>query len=221
MMCAAYLTMVCQALDLRVLQQRFIQTLRPLIMGKTKTMLDSLVESSDPDNTCGQAIFVNVVKTWNLSTTMDLAERCDKTAETASSMLFAEMTGNDSQAEFKCSTQDIFRGIKTWKEEISQTIKELYNQTRSEMFQHHTTITSQQLGQGSKKLYLFLRKDLNIPFHRGLVEEPTHELSEDQQASFPPSERRTIGSLISIVYEAIRDGSMRTPLMEAVRDNLK
>ncbi|TLD38436.1 phenylalanine ammonia-lyase [Venturia nashicola] len=219
MMCAAYLTMVCQALDLRVLQQRFIEALRPVIVVKTKSILEALIESSDSERS-GQAIFVQVLKTWNSSTTMDLAERCDKTAEAASAILFSEMTGN-SESEFKCSTQAVFSGIKTWKEELSTTVKELYEQTREEMFKDHKDITPRQLGQGSRKLYLFVRGELKIPFHRGLVEEPTHELGADQQASFPTAERRTIGSLIGIVYEAIRDGSIGKPLMEAVRENWK
>lgn len=219
MMCAAYLTMVCQALDLRVLQQRFIEILQPTIVEKTKSILDTLVKSNDPESS-GQAIFINVVKTWNASTSMDLADRCDKTSEAASAMLFSEFTGN-SKADFKCSTQDVFSGIKAWKEELSVTMKELYEQAREEMFQNHKVITPKQLGQGSRKLYLFVRKDLNVPFHRGLVEEPNHELTEDQQASFPTTERRTIGSLISIVYEAIRNGSIRDSLIDAVKDNLK
>lgn len=224
MMCAAYLTMVCQALDLRVLQQRYLETLRPLIMEKTKSVLDTLVETNDPvTENSGQAIFVNVVKTWNASTTMDLADRCDKTAETASSMLFSEITGKNGKAEFKCSTSEVFSTIKTWKEEIAVSMRESYERAREEMFQHHKDITPTQLGQGSRRLYLFVRKELNIPFHRGLVEEPTHELSGDQQAaaSFQPTERRTIGSLISIVYEAIRNGEIRDSLVEAVRDIMK
>ncbi|KAE9971567.1 hypothetical protein EG328_005517 [Venturia inaequalis] len=219
MMCAAYLTMVCQALDLRVLQQRFIGLLQPVIMEKTKSILDTLVESDNTES-ARQAIFLDVVRNWNASTTMDLADRCDKTAEGASAMIFSEITGN-SKAAFKCSTQDVFSGIKAWKEELSVAMKDMYQQAREDMFQNHKDITPQQLGQGSRKLYLFVRKDLNVPFHRGLVEEPTHELAEDQQASFPTNERRSVGSLISIVYEAIRNGSIRNPVMDAVKDNLK
>jgi phenylalanine ammonia-lyase len=219
MMCAAYLTMVCQALDLRVLQRRFLEILRPIVFEKITTILDStLVETGDPESS-GQAIFVAVVKTWNASTTLDLVERCDKTAEAASALLFSEIS--DCKAEFKCSTQELFSGIKTWRGELSLAMKENYEQAREEMFQHHIDITPQRLGQGSKKLYLFVRKDLKVPFHRGLVEEPTHVLAENQQASFPTGERRTIGSLISIVYEALRNGSIRNPLINAVKDNMK
>lgn len=190
-----------------------------MIFGKTRKIFDTLVDSNDPESS-GQAMFVNIVKTWNANTSMDLADRCDKAAEAASAMLFAEITTN-SKAEFKCSTQDVFSSIKEWKEGLSVAIKVSYEEIREEMFQHHAEITPQQLGQGSRKLYLFVRKDLKVPFHRGLVEEPTHTLSGDQQASFPTSERRTIGSLISIVYEALRNGSIRNPLINAVKDNMK
>jgi phenylalanine ammonia-lyase len=217
-MCAAYLTMVCQALDLRVLQRRFVENLRPIIMDKVRTILDTLVETDNSESS-EQAIFVTVVKTWNANTTLDLAERCDKTAEAASAMLFSEIT--NKKTEFKCSTQDLFSSIKEWREVLSLAVKKNYEQIREDMFQHHSDITPQQLGQGSRKLYLFVRKDLKVPFHRGLVEEPTHTLANDQKASFPTSERRTIGSLISIVYEGLNNGSIRNPLMEAVKDNMK
>jgi phenylalanine ammonia-lyase len=218
MMCAAYLTMVCQALDLRVLQKRFVEMLRPIVVDKARTILSTLVETVDSESS-GQAIFVTVVKTWNASTTLDLAERCAKTAEAASAKLFSEITNN--KAEFKCSTHDLFSKIKEWGEELCLAMKESYEQMREEMFQCHMDITPQQLGQGSRKLYLFVRKDLKVPFHRGLVEDPTRLLTNDEQASFPANERRTIGSLISIIYEAIRNGSIRNPLMGAVKDNMK
>ena len=72
--------------------------------------------------------------------------------------------------------------------------------------------TPELLGRGSKRLYHFVREQLGVPFHQGLVEHPTVGNAElDGRA------KRTIGSWISKVYDAIRSGAIHEPLMELVQ----
>ena len=88
------------------------------------------------------------------------------------------------------------------------------------MFDHCKAITPSFLGQGSAKIYTFVRRDLGVPFHRGILEDPTFTLREGERASFPPEKRKTIGSLIGIVYESIRSGELYTALAAAVKNNM-
>jgi phenylalanine ammonia-lyase len=68
-------------------------------------------------------------------------------------------------------------------------------------------------------LYSFVRVELGVPFHRGLVEDPTLARQVDGIGGGSSVGGKTIGSLISIVYDAIRDGRLIEPVMAAVGEN--
>jgi phenylalanine ammonia-lyase len=83
-------------------------------------------------------------------------------------------------------------------------ILESYLRHRDEFFQKQTT--PEYLGQGTKAIYLFVREKLGVPLHRGLVE---HPVAGDKQGNVIDGRpKRTIGSWVSIIYEAVRDGSL-------------
>ncbi|KAL4932541.1 aromatic amino acid ammonia-lyase [Aspergillus undulatus] len=69
--------------------------------------------------------------------------------------------------------------------------------------------TVEMLGYGSKILYRTVREELGVPFHKGLVEHPTAKIGSHENGQI----KRTVGSWISIIYEAIRDGTLVKPLM--------
>ncbi len=60
------------------------------------------------------------------------------------------------------------------------------------------------IGTGSKSLYLWVREELGIPMHCGLVDHPMPESSGVQDSD----NKRTIGSHVSKIYEAVRDGTL-------------
>jgi phenylalanine ammonia-lyase len=213
-MCAAYLVMVCQALDLRVLQQRFLHAARVRTVEMTGEIVNRLMGSSNESEGITQIVSNSLAKEWNHTTSLDLRERAQKTAESASAALM--------QALRKCSVMDrsafeLLDAVETWTSALSETIRSLYESTRQEMFERHTEITSAYLGQGSAELYNFVRKDLEIPFHRGLIDDPTYVLLQGQSASVPKGQRKTIGSQISKVYAAITSGQIHSPVMAAVK----
>ncbi|RVD88688.1 uncharacterized protein DFL_002864 [Arthrobotrys flagrans] len=72
------------------------------------------------------------------------------------------------------------------------------------------------LGGSSKLLYRFVRKELNTPFHCGLVEHPTVKGDD-----VPNRPRKTIGSWISIIIDAIVDGRIQAPPRDAYTGTLQ
>jgi phenylalanine ammonia-lyase len=68
------------------------------------------------------------------------------------------------------------------------------------------------LGTGSKILYQTVRRQLGVPFHQGFVEHPTA-----QNDTLGGRRKKTVGSWISIIYEAIRDGRLMDPLMASLQ----
>jgi phenylalanine ammonia-lyase len=214
MISANYVVMVLQALDLRVLQLRFFESVRPKIAEMTRGIIHQFlaVPPEQSEKTC-QGLWPEIIKAWDGTTSLDLRGRCGKTAEVAIPALMKEIAQVDG---LRISAYDLFQAFDKYKEELAGVLEAEYEATRQTMFERHIEITPTYLGQASSKLYLYVRKELNIPFHRGLVEDPTHPLADGQYASFPSTERKSIGSLISIVYEAIRDGRLHEPVMAAV-----
>jgi phenylalanine ammonia-lyase len=224
MMCAAYIVMACQALDLRVLQMRFVETARPKVAEMTTGICERFLRGTEaaaadnPEKT--DAIWSTIVSAWDQGTRLDLAERSDKAAEAAATALMTELA-KAHQTQLQGSAFDLFTAINTWKGYLSFVLKSTYETCRQEMFNRHVEITPQFLGQAASKIYGFVRRDLKISFHRGLVEDPTYVLKTGETSSLPASERKAFGTWISAVYEAIRDGQLHGPLMAAVREAME
>jgi phenylalanine ammonia-lyase len=210
MMCASYLVMVCQALDLRVLQQRFLHAARTKVAEMTGNTVQKLAGDSGEQMKISEVVWDSLAKEWDATTTLDLTQRAQKTAEVAAAALLRELR--------KCSAltgsvAELFEEVDVWTNAIAETIRSLYGSEREDMFRRHKEITPSYLGRGSTSLYNFVRKDLDIPFHRGLIDDPTYVLPNGVSASAPA--RKTIGSHISSVCEAITSGAIQQPLMDA------
>lgn len=220
MMSASYIVMVAQALDLRVLQMIFLEKARNEVANVTAgIILRFLTPASSEDyrQKINAAVWDAIVKAWDETNTLDLHPRCETLAELAGNAL---MTALSKSTELAGSVLDLFTAINTWTQDLSLVLSRTYESTREDMFSRHEDITPQYVGQASGKLYTYVRKELKVPFHRGLIEDPTHVLKNGQEASFPPEQRKTIGTLISTVYEAIRDGRLVEPVMAAVAENM-
>ena len=90
-------------------------------------------------------------------------------------------------------------------------LKETYDMVRKSMFGEHSQITPAYLGLASKKMYSFVRGELGIPMHRGLVDGPTFNDTGCRR-------KLTVGSWVSIIFEALKDGRLHGPLMECLRE---
>jgi phenylalanine ammonia-lyase len=119
-----------------------------------------------------------------------------------------------------CSAFELFEAVETWTGALSEMVRSLYESTRQDMFERHREVTQTYLGHGTAELYNLVRKDLEIPFHRGLVDDPTYVLQEGETASLPAAQRKTIGSHISKVYEAITGGQAHAPVLAALKASL-
>jgi phenylalanine ammonia-lyase len=216
MMCSAYLVLVCQALDLRVLQLEFSKACRPAITEMTRCMQPFLVTEPESSEWRLQGLCSSVVKAWDETTTLDLKERCGKTTEVAAAFLLNKIAENPT-VEGATASQ-IFADINKWKGDLQSLLHRTYEGTRQMMYQNHADITPTYLGHASAKLYEFVRKELNIPFHRGLEEDPT--ILDVTSPSLALAGKRSIGSLISVVYESLRDGRLHTPSMAILQKDL-
>jgi len=162
------------------------------------------------------AVWDKVVSVWDGSTSCDLAERCAKAAEAASTTL---MTGALAQ-QTAAAPLALFRllgGLPTYKTAIHSACEATYTAVRADLFQNAPQRTPAYLGRASSLLYTFVRRTLNVPFHRGIVEHPLQPVAEGQ-SSRKPDERRTIGHDVSVIYAAIRDGTLFGAVVKGAKE---
>ncbi|KAJ5449759.1 uncharacterized protein N7458_006208 [Penicillium daleae] len=185
----------CQGVDLRTLHRTFIADLeepaRQLIAGLFPDTHD-LVRKERFFTT----FWKKFEAAWYDAALYDAPERSHKAAQSLVIAVFS----NTQQIPTIVSVETVTILAKSFE----TLILESYLRHRDEFFQKQTT--PEYLGQGTKAIYLFVREKLGVPLHRGLVE---HPVAGDKQGNVIDGRpKRTIGSWVSIIYEAVRDGSL-------------
>ena len=200
LMSASYLFVVCQALDLRVLQLCFLD--------EAEAAVKQLIPSSlgVNDDRLFEAVWARIFAIWPTTTTMDLEERCQKTADEVLIDVVKFSTQPEAGSFDMLVAQEFTSQLKT-------ELQTLYEKLRNKMSNGHVEITSSHLGEAAKRVYTFVRQDLKIGMHRGLVEHPTQP---SLAGAHEEQERKTIGSRVSVIYEALRDGRMSDVLVACV-----
>jgi len=205
-MTAAYLFVACQALDLRVLQIEFLVAAK---QGFQQTWNSTLARWDSGDDVLIHKVWDRINSVWPTTTTLDLKQRCKVTTEAT----IADIVQHFSA--FEPSTIPQPATVTAFTNSLQSTFEQTYNIKRGEIFQSTQTVTPKYLGRVSKAMYNFVRGELGIKLHRGLVEHPTQPAPEwmhDDDAE----QRKTIGNQVSIIFEALRDRRASKPLMNVV-----
>lgn len=205
LMCASCLFVGCQGLDLRVLQLEFLTALKPAIEALTREVFGQIL-SQDNIQALNAELWKRMPGTWYESTTQDACDRYEHVAETSTAVLsksIAHLEASKSKPQIPVST------LHVWKRRALSTLEKVYTSVHSEFCDRPTT--AKHLGHAAKIMYSFVRSDLGVPLHRGISEHPSPH--DDPTASFHGREKKTIGSWISIIYEALRSGKLHGPAM--------
>ncbi|KAK1989086.1 phenylalanine ammonia-lyase [Colletotrichum cereale] len=196
-MCAAHLLVCCQAADLRDYYERFLSSIPVTQMfNETDMGLDSVQLTK-----LTTGLNESIRAWWNEANKLGHAQRCLAVASrvTAHVMDFViqeEIGGVSVKAVM--SAQDKFcRSMEAWFRDMANNPK----MTRSSSTVTHVAYL-EGLGQGSSLLFDFVRGKLGLSFHQGLRQE----------------QNSTIGTSVSRIYEAIREGVVVPKLMPCLGD---
>ncbi|KAI0846806.1 phenylalanine ammonia-lyase [Daldinia vernicosa] len=199
LMSAAHLYATCQAVDLRALHNLFVQKATETLASVTTQSFSGSL-SADELEVLQKALAAHVFPSWSSSGKKDLPDRCKSLVSTAVPIVVQHIKG---------SVTDVAQ----WKEQATKAIYAVWEKT-SEAFRAEPH-TPEVLGKGAKVLYQYVRQKLGVPFHQGFVEHPT--IHADELDGRP---KKTIGGWISIVHDAIKDGSLYGPLIELAAEGL-
>ncbi|KAI9370882.1 L-Aspartase-like protein [Aspergillus egyptiacus] len=208
MMCACDLFIACQALDLRVLHLTFLNHAKTHIHAVTSDVFSSCLPEEEL-TALADSLSTSLAETWSTTgNRLSAPERIRTVIESA--LLPALLTSlNNTTNKGKAKDNLRITDLETWKTQTRDTLTKVYESTASAFF--HTQHTTDLLGAASKILYRTVRHDLGVPFHQGFVEHPA--IGDE---TLNGRDKKTIGSWISIIYEALRDGRLLRPLMQAM-----
>jgi len=198
LMSACSLYCGCQALDLRALHMTFV---RDVIRELAPINSDAFGSCMEPNDLASlqNALGSHFAIQWNNTGKLDLEERCTSLVASSIPIVVAITHGKVAN-------------IVTWRDRASAKALEVWKSSLERFSER--PYTSEMLGKGSKALYNFIRGELGVPFHHGLIEHPTRD--SDTLHGRP---KKTIGGWISIIHEAIREGVIYEPLMRLVEES--
>ncbi|KAF2197484.1 phenylalanine ammonia-lyase [Delitschia confertaspora ATCC 74209] len=211
LMCAGYLYALCQALDLRAMIESFQRTFKTGLLVLIQQTWASL--SPTAQTKLHEALWAHVEQEIPRTTTLDSRERFRRIMEGSQGVLIGVFEGWEK------------RNFTTRAADSAVTA---YNETREEYFTHAARgekNPSHLVGSAGKRVYKFVRKDLEVPMNKGVVDHPTPMGEVESGNNMDKTEKekekknkKTIGHWIGVIFEAIRDERMMGVVVECLKE---
>lgn len=164
-MCACALYGVCQALDLRVMHRKFEAVLQTSVDTSLTAMLQTLDADASTQTCARMKVRRHVKAELEKTTTLDAGARFKLIFVGAKTPLLEVLEHTDLQST------DLLSHLRQWTEDITSDAIRLYKVTTAAYLEQGDALPF--LGRGSKRLYRFVRHELKVPMHRGVVDHPT------------------------------------------------
>lgn len=202
MICASHLYVTCQALDLRAMYVGFLATLKPAVDGLTTQKFGEHLLTDDL-KTLHANIWNRIPDVWYSTGTLDAHQRFQEVANSLISVVLSGLLQAKKETEIAT--------IGLWKAELIDLIGKIYIDYRASFFKQQDTPSY--IGKAAMIMYNYVRHELAVPFHQGLVEHPLPGDANPGAGTINGRSKKTIGGWISIIYESLRSGDMHSHLM--------
>ncbi|KAH8726597.1 phenylalanine ammonia-lyase [Phaeosphaeriaceae sp. PMI808] len=204
---AAHLVALCQALDLRALNAQFLSSLSPVFKTLARHCIERCTNKDSSillSNEMADEMWLRFSQIIKQTTHMDSAVRFKNAMNFLQSLVLEKVL----------STQINLEIVQAWAEECVRESCRVFKEVNAEYLEHPDAKPI--LGMGAKKLYSYVRNTLEVPF---FGEEYIREAEWAQQGdilknSRPKAKFRSMGTMISAVFEAIRNGSLHLVVLE-------
>jgi phenylalanine ammonia-lyase len=210
LMTAAFLYALCQALDLHVLYIEYIT----LIEKNARPALERVFSDSLSPNELNQ-LWPELFTAVKAGLTSAKSKATDERSRVAAEATIVPLTKALAKSP-KAAESNVFAALGAWTEELATIISSSIRETRVRFSSGQGPTTLEYLGHGSATMYRFVRYELGVPLHKGLVEHPTYPNAERDGVRASAGEKVTIGKRISTIYVALRSGRMRKALLECL-----
>lgn len=196
----------CQGVDLRVMHQTFLASFEaPALRLFTSKMTAFISEDTIADTF--RIFWKALIDNWYETASLDARERCALATSTISVVLAKHLQHGPVLP---------ISEVHDLQDSLEIAMLEHFCAHRAEFFKAQNT--AQYLGRGTKRLYNFVRHELGVPMHQGLVEHPSPQDMHNNMLN--GRSKKTIGSWVAIIYEAVRDGRIHDEVMSFVDQHL-
>lgn len=210
MMMSAYLYSLCQAVDLRALHEIYLAALRPKFDEITANYLKqaaTCTEAKQWQNIIWSAFKENLA----LTVTEDSATRFMDTARALQPILL-DILASSAQPPGGglCSNTSAVTMIQDCTDRLATSARDIFVQSRVSYAKQPDA--SAFLGAAANSMYTFVRKELSIPLHKGIVDYP---VAPGRDSKLNVKQLNT-GSWVSKIYTAMRDGKVAKVLRNCI-----
>lgn len=198
---AAHLVAVCQALDLRALHIQFLYTLAPRFKQLTRRCIAECNEQLSPTSEGSSNISEIVYDLW-----VQLSQQMNRTMDM------------DSRPRFESAMDHLqtrlLRRVPCTQQSL-ELVQQWHGDCVNEIMQTHQSVQARYLaapdatpilGKATKKMYLFVRRALEVPCIG--ADYLAGAEWDDGTSHSDKYKYRSMGAMISAVYEAMRNGAL-------------
>ena len=206
-MMASCLFILCQALDIRVMQMEFFKAAKSSLSARAKML--------GFDTRLDDALWTAVKSSFEQSGTFDLVDRVEKAVASASPVLLADLITKarlryESNAGQNGATESPYISadrVEQWQESVKTLLTDGYHVVRAKHFANYVKETPKYLSTHTAAMYTFIRKDLGVPMFQGLADSPTRE-----------NGKKSIGVYVGFIEKALKSCKVMEVLGKSIRD---
>lgn len=210
LMMSAHLYTLCHALDLRAMNDRFMVELRPAIKELTARIFEGYLGKVQM-TTLQYTIYSSLLQHLAITTTMDSSTRFASVARSSQHHLVEALRSAGRLPQTLIDSP--LSLIMSWTDEAAGIAQSVFRSTRDKYLANPDA--TEYLGAASKRMYCFVRNELKVPMHRGLIDHPT--LTSDAASA----SKKNTGTQISIIYKSLREEKLVVPIMECLKEAIE
>ena len=185
-----YLYVLCQALDLRAMDILFLEAMEPEMREVTIRHFGGAIQDQAVLETLHSTLLAQTKKHLTQTTNLDSSTRFTTIASAVQSSLTSFLYNETTSVP---ESFNALKAIKSWTTDAAITLYTTFTNNRNNYFTNGTATPF--LGNASRNMYTYVREELGVPFHKGLVDRPVKG-----------SGLNTLGGNISVIVEALRSG---------------
>jgi len=208
LMSSAYLYCLCQALDLRAMDVQFMAQLQPQVARLNSQTFEGIL--ADPRLAKLHAsIWEALRESLADSTSKDSSDRFLDVAQSVQHIVVQSLAASTRSSPVPLDL------VTEWTGTLANTLKDTFCANRTSYIANPDA--TPYLGKASRCMYMFVRKGLGVPLHKGIVDHPTFGNMTAEERS----KKRNTGSRVACIYQALKDGRIAKPILECLEGQAK
>lgn len=206
LMTASAIFVGLQGVDVRVMNQEWLDLDESYVKDITQECFkEANILSLESLEILHPIMWDKVTDAWYASAKSDISDRASAMAAAAVEAVMDHMMAHELNSA--PTSRALLEEISTFKERIQESMFASFVEHRTRFTKSPKTL--ELLGRGTAALYQFVREKLEVPFYRDIVE-------DQQDGHIVGRTEKTIGSYISVIYEALRNGKLIGAVMRSV-----